>query len=771
MKSYLSLVPISAHVHKRRNIMTLICIVLAVFLVTAVFSMADMAIRMERIRAIDQHGSWHIMLKNVSDKDAQLIALRPDTDVVSIYDSLNSNIKKDWYIGKKKAALCTMDREWTEDIFHCLTAGSFPVESNEALLTENAKDILDVDIGGSFKMDTPQGSFTYTVTGFIKESSALRYDAVVVCVTRSEFERLCGILGSEDSDPVYYVRFKEGINIRRAIENIKREYGYTDENISENTALMGLTGFSTSSYMIGLYGIAFMLFLLVLTAGIFMIAGSMNSDVARRIEFFGMLRCIGAEKKQIMRIVRLEALNRCKTAVPFGVLLGTLVSWLLCAVMKFGIGGELEDIPIFQISYVGIIFGMIVGIVTVLLASVFPAKRAAGVSPITAVTGNTRAHSIGKSLLGIETALGINNALSSKKNIFLMTGSFALSIILFLSFSVLVDWTHRALNPLLPSAPDVSVMSSDRKNTVDRELIYEIGGKPGVKLVYGRMFRGNMAIVPYKDIKEVDIISYDSCQFNWAEGYMLEGDISKALQGNYMLSVYDRTNPLKTGDKFQIGNTQIEVAGILSADIPFEVTEGIPLMICSEQLFTNLTGEKDYAVIDVQIDKNISHEDLLAIRSAAGSDRLFSDRRETNKEITDTYITFSILVYSFVGIIAMIALFNIMNSISMSVNAAKKKYGIMRAVGMSRVQIIKMIAAEAVTYAFFGCITGCVLGSMLNKYMFDKIIGAYFGDAWKMPVQHIAVSIAFILLCFLLAVYFPSRHICEASVVDVIYEE
>lgn len=45
MKSYLSLIPISAKVRRWQNRMTILCIVLAVFLVTAVFSMADMAIR------------------------------------------------------------------------------------------------------------------------------------------------------------------------------------------------------------------------------------------------------------------------------------------------------------------------------------------------------------------------------------------------------------------------------------------------------------------------------------------------------------------------------------------------------------------------------------------------------------------------------------------------------------------------------------------------------------------------------------------------------
>ena len=49
MKSYLSLIPISAKVHRRQNRMTLLCIVFAVFMVTAVFSMAEMGFRLSLI--------------------------------------------------------------------------------------------------------------------------------------------------------------------------------------------------------------------------------------------------------------------------------------------------------------------------------------------------------------------------------------------------------------------------------------------------------------------------------------------------------------------------------------------------------------------------------------------------------------------------------------------------------------------------------------------------------------------------------------------------
>ena len=53
MKSYLSLIRISAKVRRRQNRMTLLCIISAVFLVTGIFSMADLFIRAETAKKYD----------------------------------------------------------------------------------------------------------------------------------------------------------------------------------------------------------------------------------------------------------------------------------------------------------------------------------------------------------------------------------------------------------------------------------------------------------------------------------------------------------------------------------------------------------------------------------------------------------------------------------------------------------------------------------------------------------------------------------------------
>lgn len=56
MKSYLGLIPLYAKVHRRQNRMTILCIIFSVFMVTSVFSLAEMCARMEQTRLFEKHG-------------------------------------------------------------------------------------------------------------------------------------------------------------------------------------------------------------------------------------------------------------------------------------------------------------------------------------------------------------------------------------------------------------------------------------------------------------------------------------------------------------------------------------------------------------------------------------------------------------------------------------------------------------------------------------------------------------------------------------------
>lgn len=772
MKSYLSLIPISVKVRKRQNRMTMLCIVISVLLVTTIFSMADMAIRMEKARVIEEHGNWHIMLKEPSEQQIEQIAQRTDVMASSRYDGLNFDLSEDYTIHGKSCVIVGGDDAILTEIYNNLTEGHYPAQADEILLSNRAKGLLALNIGDAITLHTPAGNFDYTISGFGGDVT-ITSDANVIgaFLNWDSFQSLAQAEGSK-LEPVCFIRFADNINIRKVVAQLRQIYGFTDETLSENTALLGLTGFSSDSYIMGMYLVAAILFVMVLAAGVFMIAGSLNSRTAERTQFFGMLRCIGASRAQIMHIVRLEALYWCKTAVPVGVLVGIVVTWILCALLRFGVGAEFAQIPLLGISIVGIVSGVLVGVLTVLLSSISPARRAAAVSPVAAVTGNLSENknvfrAMKNSFLKIETILGMHHAVSSPKNLLLMTGSFALSIMMILSFSVLVQWVQMALNPLKPWAPDVFFSSQENLCEIDKDFAAEVESHSYVKRVFGRMYQSLPAQYEGK-LGQIDLISYESQQFQWAEEDLIAGDMANIFEGHGVLTVFDKSNSLKVGDIIQLEQTELTVAGVLK-DSPFDTSEQ-PTVICSEKLFTEITGEDAYAILDVQLSPEATEQDVNELRLLAEGQYQFYDRLAQNKDTQNTYYMFCLFVYGFLTVITLITMIHTVNSISMSVSARTKQYGAMRAVGMDALQIKKMILMEAATYTALGLLAGCTLGLPLHYFLYSQIITKYWGTAWQLPFTSIAGILVLLVFTALLAPFVPAKRICSMAVSETINE-
>ena len=580
MKSYLSLIPISAKVHRRQNKMTLLCIIFAVFLVTAVFSMAEMGIRMEQTRLLNKHGD------------------------LTFQEVMNS------------------------------TTGQ------------------------------------------------------TLCIT------------------------------------------------------------------------AVIFFVLILTAGVLMISSSINSNVTQRTKFFGMMRCIGMSKQQIIHFVKLEALNWCKTAIPIGILLGIIVTWGLCAILRFLVSEEFSDIPLFGISMVGIISGVIVGIVTVLIAAGAPAKRASKVSPVKAASGNSENaenmnHAVNINLFKIETALGIHHAVSAKKTLLLMTGSFALTIILFLSFSVLITFVGYIM-PQSAAASDVTISDIDNSNGIDHAFLNIISKMDGVKRVFGR--RGIFDIPAHLDSNavEIDMVSYDDFDLDC----LVKDDMLK--KGSDISKVYGNSNYVLVYDVYKVVPEDVSC---LSQDTSNrEIT-----LITSGDTFIRLTGAADYLLLLIQTTGDATDEDITAIRNILDQNCTLNDLR--GQRTSGTYTAFIFCIYAFLSIITLVTVLNIVNSISMSVSSKIKTYGAMRAVGMDQRQISKMIAAEAFTYAVSGGIVGSTAGLIIYRLLYNVLIGSHFSYAiWSLPTIPLLIILLFVCMAAITAAYIPAKQIHSMAITAAINE-
>ncbi len=776
MKSYLSLVPISAKVRRRQNRMTILCIICAVFLVTAIFSVTDMMIRTESSIMLSKHGNWHLQLDHISQDIAEEICRRTDVTAVGASSVFNYDGGQPYRIREKKAVLYGTEETYMNQISNGITDGAFPQNDSEVMLSPNAVTAFGAQIGDNVTLHTPAGDATFTISGFGTEDKGYYENQtylVGVYMTQTAFASIMENNGITDNEPAYYVQFEDATKATKAITELQAQYQLPAENISENTGVMSMAGQSSNESMKHFYGIAVILFIIVLLAGVLMISGSMNSNIANRTQFFGMMRCIGASRQQVIRFVRLEALNWCKIAVPAGILMGTIISWGICGGLRYVVGGEFAVTPVFKISPVGLISGAVVGIVTVLLAAQSPAKRAAKVSPMSAVSGNmentaTVYHAAKIGVGKIDCSLGIHHAVASKKNWCLLTASFALCIILFLSFSIVMDMVRLLLPSLNVTSADLALASYSNEMVLDRDLVDEIRKIDGVANAYGSSYMGNIPATSSRTgIDHINIVSYDDTLLDYAKGNIAQGTLNEVYgDSNKVATVFNKNNSLKVGDTIQIAGTEVEISCALSQGLFGDDL----IVICSQETFDRLMGQEKYGLIGVQLEKDATNETVAQIRRLENDDIVITDQRESNRTNNTSYWASRIVCYGFLAIIAVITLFNIINSISMSVSARTKQYGAMRAVGMDDRQLTRMISAEAFTYAVSGLILGCGMGIPLSRFLYTLMITRHFGVAWHLPIVLLAVVTVFIFVSAVIAAHAPSKRICNMAITATINE-
>ncbi len=286
------------------------------------------------------------------------------------------------------------------------------------------------------------------------------------------------------------------------------------------------------------------------------------------------------------------------------------------------------------------------------------------------------------------------------------------------------------------------------------------------------MFAYNVPITVNGQEKKVDLISYEENQFRWAKNYLLDGSFDSVQQENNTgLIVFKPQNIIKTGDTatLHIGGqtSDIKIVGSLSSS-PFNNAPDVGTIICSENTFRQLTGETNYTIIDLKLSKNATDADVDEIHRTVGMDVTFSDERSGNRSVIGSYYSFGLFIYGFMALIALITIFNIVNSIAMSVSSRMKQYGAFRAIGLSNRQLINMIVAEATAYAITGCIFGSVFGLILNKFLYAKLVTSHWGERWNVPFMQMAIIITIVLLSVILAVRGPVKRISNMSITDTI---
>ncbi|TYP54213.1 ABC transporter permease [Thermosediminibacter litoriperuensis] len=800
MNSYLSIVPKYLSAHKKRTRLVITSVVIAVALVTGIFSMLDVFLEFQKVQVIQDFGNYHIVVKEVTEEEIQIIGSRVDVQNAGRWIDLEEGT-----INGVKCLLGAIDPNFAENMNIKLIKGKYPTEKNELMLENWAMEKLKgLKIKDKVKIALKNGiTREFVISGVYKDLSNTKGAGVPGI--------LLSINGAKELVPGikmdYVVLFKDGVNIIKAEAEIKEALSIKDDRIARNERLLALIGQSTNSFVIGIYITGCILFCIVLIAGFLMIYNTFNISVMERVRQFGLLRCIGASQKQIKKMVIQEGLIIVLRAIPIGLTIGMFITFLCCAVLKFYNSSIFGEIPLFNISFLGIVAGVLDGFLTVFLASYVPAKKASKASPVNAVTeiseiriSKNKKHGYLTKILPAEIAMGINNAVLKKKTLFLMSSSIAISIVMFLGFQVFIDFVHSSLKTTKPYTPDISIVS---EQGLDSSLYENISELSGVNKVSRRMFSYVYAtfdasrLTPaYKDIvgkiettenglfippEKSWLISYDKNQLQWAKEDLIKGELSeeKLNKHNGIVAVAEtlrngigiKTTNLQLGDKVYIqtpdGAKEMTVMGILRT-VPFSSSEPtMTTFITTEKMYTQLTRDSTIKVIDIKLKNQGQEKTVNEIKEILDDSVSFYDLRQKNAEINRHFITMAVFVYGFVVVIALISALNIINTMNTSVEAKTRYLGVMRAIGMTGVQLEKMVLVEALTYSMTGYIAGCIMGIALQKIIIHNFLTKLL-DIWKFPFIQIVLILIVLLLITFISIISPLRRIKAKGISEII---
>ena len=197
-------------------------------------------------------------------------------------------------------------------------------------------------------------------------------------------------------------------------------------------------------------GLLSLLIGLIVFGSVSLIYNSFSISVSERTKQFGILKSIGATKKQIRKSVLYEASVLCSIGIPIGLISGCLGIAITFYFLSDSIAtflAELTDLKMrFVFSPVAIIAASVISFVTVIISAYIPAKKAIKINPIESVRQSNeikvnrrsiKVSPLTEKLFGFEATLSSKNFKRNKKKYRATVFSLFVSVVLFISASSL----------------------------------------------------------------------------------------------------------------------------------------------------------------------------------------------------------------------------------------------------------------------------------------------------------------------------------------------
>ncbi|WBW98396.1 ABC transporter permease [Oceanirhabdus sp. W0125-5] len=770
--------------NKGRNRLVVLAIILSTCLFTSIcifVSSINHSMKMERYRTL---GGQHMILFNLNDEQIEKVDLFQRTDEFGKLNEIGEVLSEKLQENKQSVKLVYKDQSVLKFNGMSLNKGKYPVESDEIVAESRVIENLggQGEIGENIKITYSLGNSTETkefkVVGILREKSYKKRARVGEIVLSENFVSNMGI-----NEFDVYVKMK-GIgssNITESCFKLQRLLELNEEQVKVNLMLINDISIDPTAVIGG--GMVGLLVILVVTVVIYNI---FYISVRERVNILGLLSAVGTTRKQISKIIKNEGRRAALIGIPFGIVTGYVLSYIIIPLTMSNINIEIHSTP-FIIPLVALI-----AYLTVALGMRKPIKIASKVSPIEAVK-YTGAENLGKKKgrksykkVDVRT-LAKENFLRNKKRTVMTILSLSLSGILFITASTILS--SMSIDSLLygrfigehrivlnrQDIFDVEV------NPIKDEFIEKIKKIDGVKDVMLFKYRTGKKIDMdiTKRESEFELYGYSDSTLDKLQKYVIEGKIDKEKmkKGNGIV-LFNRNNSYSLGHKIQRSEIEInsgkeyineyEVIAIVD-ELPtrvFGYSKGITGITHADNMPRNYNDKYIGMEIDAKNGYTESVGNELEIICNGNPSLEFGGMVTAKKDINKELMGLKSIIYALVIVIGVIGILNMVNTMVTSILSRKKEFGLLQAIGLSNKGLSRMIQLEGIYYAAISSIISVGGGTIVGKYAFKLFKTEAEYAIYKYPLVAVISTVGILFLLQLSIIYFVKGSIGKDSIVE-----
>ncbi|MFD5041468.1 ABC transporter permease [Streptomyces sp. NPDC087894] len=717
-----------------------------------------------------------------------------------------------------------------KDAQYSFTEGTGPVEAGQIALDRTSADKGDYHVGEKVRVATNGPVKEYTLSGiFTTEDGAVNAGGSLVLFD-TEIAQQLYLRPGEFKDVT--VTAAAGASDQKLLDAVKPLLP-KDAEAKTGAALADEEAEMTESGLKSLNSMLLAFAAIALFVGVFLIANTFTMLIAQRTKELALMRAVGASRRQVKRAILLEAGVVGLIASVIGFVLGVgLATGLRSAMGMFG--GKIPAGPL-VVSPTAVGSAFAVGVLITVFAAWLPARRAAKIPPVAAMSSvhavaTTKSlvvrNSFGAVITLIGSALIVAGAAQGDENgRWLLGGGAFLALIGVIVLIPLLSRPVIALaRPLLRGVFGVSgklaaqnaVRNPRRTGATASALAIGLTLVTGISVLgvtlgqaIDKMTTDNiradyMVSMASGDpldesavtaLRKADGVAAASPQRSlWpsvgdevvsASG-VTPGDVEKVFNlktvSGSLSSLEDgeiavdrktaKSRGWKTGDSLPM-TFQDDKKETLKVGALYEGNEFLSPVLIPEDIADPHETLSDIREVWLTMDGGQSEANEKAVIDALGDNPAMSvvDRQGIRDMFGGFINTALNIMYALLAMALIIAVLGVVNTLAMSVFERQQEIGMLRAIGLDRRRVKRMIRLEAVVISLFGAVVGVGLGTFLGWAIGKSLSASIPGYALVIPWDRLAIFLVLAGLVGVLASLWPARSGAKLNMLTAIKTE